>query len=84
MDNQVAPHKGATPAWLLKPLHRIPTIYDKRQNDMGYAIFSMTLSYNQKHCCIFALSLHKISCISAKQSSKLVDFALDLHYLCIK
>ena len=28
------------------------------------------------------LSLHKISCISAKQPSKLVDFALDLHYLC--
>ena len=32
----------------------------------------------------FALSLHKISCISAKQSSKLVDSALDLHYLWIR
>ena len=32
----------------------------------------------------FALYLHKISCISAKQSSKLVDSALDLHYLWIR
>ena len=30
------------------------------------------------------LSLHKISCILAKQPSKLVDFALDLHYLCTR
>ena len=30
------------------------------------------------------VSLHKTSCISAKHSSKLVDFALDLHYLFIR
>ena len=30
------------------------------------------------------VSLHKTSCISAKHSSKLVDFALDLYYLYIR
>ena len=36
-------------------------------------------------CCFssrFALSLNKIGYISAKHTSKLVVFALDLHYLC--
>ena len=32
----------------------------------------------------FFLPLHKESCISAKHSSKLGDFALDLHFLCIR